>query len=245
MATSAGADNHVFNTEGDTHILLQGFALTLATHRSKAKSPLGAQISTPNPPAKVSLCAALVPAERRLRHAPLSGESTIAGCNCVPEQNPWKRPAFSKQTILASTSARSARFCPRRTFAGPFSSGGPCACESDARPLPKVERQDTLPEWSKGVDSSSTSASCVGSNPTGVIRRTQRFGGGARMPESRAARRGPRLRTPNAIACATPCGDRQKGLGEIETESEASAGTATLINARMDDQVLGMLASRD
>ena len=29
--------------------------------------------------------------------------------------------------------------------------------------------QDSLPEWSKGVDSSSTSASCVGSNPTGVI----------------------------------------------------------------------------
>ena len=29
-------------------------------------------------------------------------------------------------------------------------------------------KQDTLPEWSKGVDSSSTSASCVGSNPTGV-----------------------------------------------------------------------------
>ena len=28
---------------------------------------------------------------------------------------------------------------------------------------------DTLPEWSKGVDSSSTSANCVGSNPTGVI----------------------------------------------------------------------------
>ena len=30
-------------------------------------------------------------------------------------------------------------------------------------------QQDTLPEWSKGVDSSSTSASCVGSNPTAVI----------------------------------------------------------------------------
>ena len=27
----------------------------------------------------------------------------------------------------------------------------------------------SLPEWSKGVDSSSTSASCVGSNPTAVI----------------------------------------------------------------------------
>ena len=31
------------------------------------------------------------------------------------------------------------------------------------------EQQDSLPEWSKGVDSSSTSASCVGSNPTAVI----------------------------------------------------------------------------
>ena len=29
--------------------------------------------------------------------------------------------------------------------------------------------KDTLPEWSKGVDSSSTSATCVGSNPTDVI----------------------------------------------------------------------------
>ena len=28
---------------------------------------------------------------------------------------------------------------------------------------------DSLPEWSKGVDSSSTSANCVGSNPTAVI----------------------------------------------------------------------------
>jgi hypothetical protein len=27
----------------------------------------------------------------------------------------------------------------------------------------------SLPEWSKGVDSSSTSVSCVGSNPTAVI----------------------------------------------------------------------------
>ena len=30
-------------------------------------------------------------------------------------------------------------------------------------------QQVSLPEWSKGVDSSSTSASCVGSNPTAVI----------------------------------------------------------------------------
>ena len=37
------------------------------------------------------------------------------------------------------------------------------------RALPQQQIKDTLPEWSKGVDSSSTSASCVGSNPTGVI----------------------------------------------------------------------------
>ena len=33
----------------------------------------------------------------------------------------------------------------------------------------RVYVKDSLPEWSKGVDSSSTSASCVGSNPTAVI----------------------------------------------------------------------------
>ena len=33
----------------------------------------------------------------------------------------------------------------------------------------RVHVKDSLPEWSKGVDSSSTSASCVGSNPTAVI----------------------------------------------------------------------------
>ena len=32
----------------------------------------------------------------------------------------------------------------------------------------EVSSHDSLPEWSKGVDSSSTSASCVGSNPTAV-----------------------------------------------------------------------------
>ena len=44
-----------------------------------------------------------------------------------------------------------------------------CSCESWRRTSHKARhQQDTLPEWSKGVDSSSTSASCVGSNPTGV-----------------------------------------------------------------------------
>ena len=35
--------------------------------------------------------------------------------------------------------------------------------------LARSYASDSLPEWSKGVDSSSTSASCVGSNPTAVI----------------------------------------------------------------------------
>ena len=35
--------------------------------------------------------------------------------------------------------------------------------------LVELTGKDTLPEWSKGVDSSSTSASCVGSIPIGVI----------------------------------------------------------------------------
>ena len=34
--------------------------------------------------------------------------------------------------------------------------------------LHNMKSKDSLPEWSKGVDSSSTSASCVGSNPTAV-----------------------------------------------------------------------------
>ena len=40
--------------------------------------------------------------------------------------------------------------------------GAACAQDLDSQP----GTNDSLPEWSKGVDSSSTSASCVGSNPT-------------------------------------------------------------------------------
>ena len=44
----------------------------------------------------------------------------------------------------------------------------PCCTSSVGLRADSVPK-DTLPEWSKGVDSSSTSASCVGSNPTGVV----------------------------------------------------------------------------
>ena len=43
---------------------------------------------------------------------------------------------------------------------------GPLRRANDKKPA--LDHHDTLPEWPKGVDSSSTSASCVGSNPTGV-----------------------------------------------------------------------------
>ena len=48
-----------------------------------------------------------------------------------------------------------------------WNSARPALRKSHLRTL--RHKQDSLPEWSKGVDSSSTSASCVGSNPTAVI----------------------------------------------------------------------------
>ena len=48
------------------------------------------------------------------------------------------------------------------------------------RRLARKQSIDSLPEWSKGVDSSSTSASCVGSNPTAVIC-TNEYTGWARL----------------------------------------------------------------
>ena len=57
--------------------------------------------------------------------------------------------------------ARMGAFARRRGWGGATDKRNPLDLERQA--------SDTLPEWSKGVDSSSTSASCVGSNPTGVI----------------------------------------------------------------------------
>ena len=59
--------------------------------------------------------------------------------------------------------------CLRRSFAIRRHAAPP------VRGAPLIQ-QDTLPEWSKGVDSSSTSASCVGSNPTGVTNSLGRRG---------------------------------------------------------------------
>ena len=53
-----------------------------------------------------------------------------------------------------------------------LSASGPTSFDKKGSSRTKLQGepscQDSLPEWSKGVDSSSTSASCVGSNPTAV-----------------------------------------------------------------------------
>ena len=69
---------------------------------------------------------------------------------------------------------------------------------SPTRPKPMqyigVAMKDPLPEWSKGVDSSSTSASCVGSNPTGVsfgqaiLHQTQLFDGAHALQQNERCR---------------------------------------------------------
>ena len=53
-----------------------------------------------------------------------------------------------------------------------LSASGPTSFDKKGSSRTKLQGepscQDSLPEWSKGVDSSSTSARCVGSNPTAV-----------------------------------------------------------------------------
>ena len=67
----------------------------------------------------------------------------------------------------------------------------------DARKsLTKHQLKDTLPEWSKGVDSSSTSASCVGSNPTGVIIAFLDFSIESKAPDAKRPRTGVRQHGP-------------------------------------------------
>lgn len=79
----------------------------------------------------------------------------------------------------SSTWRNSAPFVTR-PYCGPAVStgkpdGGPQSCpRGGSGSLSRAQfgwrdDKDSLPEWSKGVDSSSTSASCVGSNPTAVI----------------------------------------------------------------------------
>ena len=59
------------------------------------------------------------------------------------------------------------RGSPRRTFiAEPASEVSHSKLNGSNK---QNHTSDSLPEWSKGVDSSSTSASCVGSNPAGVL----------------------------------------------------------------------------
>ena len=73
---------------------------------------------------------------------------------------PWPRPSTSGAQLHWAT--QSACTLLRATT-------DESKMADEGKALAKHQVKDTLPEWSKGVDSSSTSASCVGSNPTGVI----------------------------------------------------------------------------
>ena len=78
----------------------------------------------------------------------------------------WKKQATETITNAVENSTFRAPFQPNRRY----NLRPDFYAFSIAPKSPKASMQhDTLPEWSKGVDSSSTSASCVGSNPTGVI----------------------------------------------------------------------------
>ena len=77
---------------------------------------------------------------------------------------------------------------------------------------------DSLPEWSKGVDSSSTSASCVGSNPTAVMS----SGLAAPPPPPPSNRRLPRSRTTAGHAGGRG-GRRGEGQGRARPPAPASA----------------------
>ena len=78
----------------------------------------------------------------------------------LPLIQPWPRPSTSRAQLHWAT--QSACTLLRATTDE--------SKMADARKaLAKHQLKDTLPEWSKGVDSSSTSASCVGSNPTAVM----------------------------------------------------------------------------
>ena len=94
------------------------------------------------------------------REAPYPLGHTSCAEMQLPLIQPWPRPSTSRAQLHWAT--QSACTLLRATADANKMVDAP-------KSLTKHQLKDTLPEWSKGVDSSSTSASCVGSNPTGVI----------------------------------------------------------------------------
>ena len=78
---------------------------------------------------------------------------------------PFPYPAFSTRPIHPSPAGAP----PQDELSSPVGPGPPKPTKEDTKSCHFQWRRDSLPEWSKGVDSSSTSSSCVGSNPTAVI----------------------------------------------------------------------------
>ncbi len=81
-------------------------------------------------------------------------------CNCAVQ-------ALRQTGLKAASSFRLRRPCVGLTLRAALAAR--CGISPGLSAGAAVQGQETLPEWSKGADSSSTSASCVGSNPTDVM----------------------------------------------------------------------------
>ena len=110
---------------------------------------------------------------------------------------PAARPVLARAVII-----KSGRTLPLQGTARGNAGGSSPTDTETSEPLPS----DTLPEWSKGVDSSSTSASCVGSNPTGVSLQ-RAYGVRPRLGECAVSvfLRVPRAYATSAAECVARC----------------------------------------
>ena len=116
----------------------------------------------------VLLCASLAQLVARRSHNPkvVSSILTCRILNSTLAQTPalvGHRCGLSLSILVHVQRASPA--CRRLALQAEFGRSHQC----DQVHARAAEAEDSLPEWSKGVDSSSTSASCVGSNPTAVI----------------------------------------------------------------------------
>ena len=108
-----------------------------------------------------------------------------------------------------------------------------------------TDATDSLPEWSKGVDSSSTSESCVGSNPTAVIMKVSQSAKRGRASALRAGNLGVPGASPSAAA--VPAFGQGAGF-PLASLAEAAVGmalqTAKTLPGRLELPTLRLTASR-
>ena len=90
-----------------------------------------------------------------------------------PSPEPLGHSVVALQLCRAGSTPNGAQSCQQLSSSAPMrwraALAARCGISPGLSAGAAVQGQDTLPEWSKGADSSSTSASCVGSNPTDVM----------------------------------------------------------------------------